>query len=530
MPTAALHLLLLVRSEPGCGWREGHCAGVTAVRTALGLLDAEPDLAVHGVDASLGQFLEHADPDAARRLAAHVEAGRWHLLGAWGRSGGTAAPEILVRQYVAAQSYFRARFGRAASEAALLHAGPHAAGWPEILAACGFARVALADADGATAPFHWQGPGGSRVLAAPAPIRRLDTDPPRPSAAADGLPRACFLDVGCDTPRARAGLERWRAVPGARFTSLARHLEDLEPCARRRGAAAIPVVRPPTVDAPGPDAAGDRVLLRAERTVTILANALNLPQPGVLSAFHARLGAVDGDDAAAGAALHAATRAEGHALARFATEVGTAGRGIAHRLVWNPHPWDAPAAVALPLPPGVRHPVLVDGAGRAVPASLRRGVHPRLDGVVLVPAFGWNVVSLAEEEAGAPRRAVRPAYPERGDTSREPAWRAARRAAEQAEPLVSLPVPAREGPLPALGSFGRLEPPELLLHAFKPAEHGPGLVLRVESTARRPAEAILEFLGNTLHLGRLEPGRLASWRLTRDGTAWTCAPVGALED
>ena len=59
----------------------------------------------------------------------------------------------------------------------------------------------------------------------------------------------------------------------------------------------------------------------------------------------------------------------------------------------------------------------------------------------------------------------------------------------------------------------RLTPASLVVLAVKPAESGTGLVLRGKATGA--CRAVLQWLGQTVDLGSVRKGEIATWRVSR---------------
>ncbi len=107
-----------------------------------------------------------------------------------------------------------------------------------------------------------------------------------------------------------------------------------------------------------------------------------------------------------------------------------------------------------------------------------------------------------------------------------------RLADELAQPPRVQHVPARtarSADLETSGSFAELRPRGLALLALKPAREGDGLVLRVLETSGKPAKASLTLFGAALALGTVAARGIASWRLLRRGSRWSCVACDSLE-
>jgi alpha-mannosidase len=96
-------------------------------------------------------------------------------------------------------------------------------------------------------------------------------------------------------------------------------------------------------------------------------------------------------------------------------------------------------------------------------------------------------------------------------------------------PLVQMVAPS-PGELPRSGSIATLSPESVRLLALKPAEDGNGTILRVQNTGDGSADASLTWQGQSIMLGPADPGRIATFRLTRaDDGEWMAKPVDLQE-
>ncbi len=89
----------------------------------------------------------------------------------------------------------------------------------------------------------------------------------------------------------------------------------------------------------------------------------------------------------------------------------------------------------------------------------------------------------------------------------------AKLAEELEQPLVTLPVPTKPGPLPSQGSLMEIQPSGLTVLAFKPANKGKAWILRLLETAGKTVQPKLKFLGKTVVLDKISAGTFASWRI-----------------
>ena len=153
-------------------WREGLNQGLITCRTALNLMDENPELTFNRGEAAIYQHIEESDPETFARIARYVKAGRWDIVGGtWVQADqNLPAAETLMRHFTRGQQYFASRFGRKVEVAWSADCFGHAAGIPEIFAAAGIRYFAATRPDAKTLPlaksaYWWVGPGGSRILA-----------------------------------------------------------------------------------------------------------------------------------------------------------------------------------------------------------------------------------------------------------------------------------------------------------------------------------------------------------------------------
>jgi len=96
-------------------------------------------------------------------------------------------------------------------------------------------------------------------------------------------------------------------------------------------------------------------------------------------------------------------------------------------------------------------------------------------------------------------------------------------------PVVSI-VPSKKGPLPATGSLLSLEPGNLRLLAFKPAEDGKGWIVRMAETAGRSTNPRLKLLGQWVELDPVPGKRIATYRIEPAGSGFKARLSNAAED
>ncbi|MFH1969092.1 MAG: glycoside hydrolase family 38 C-terminal domain-containing protein [Verrucomicrobiota bacterium] len=152
-------------------WHEGLNEGIITSRTILDLMDEIDDLTCIRGEAVVYQHIEKYDPKTFERIKKYVAAGRWDIV------GGTylqpdmnlTGTETMVRHFLRAKQYFRARFNKDVTVAWAADAFGHSAGLPEILVSAGmkgfaFLRPANFQLPLSKPAFWWIGSGGSRVM------------------------------------------------------------------------------------------------------------------------------------------------------------------------------------------------------------------------------------------------------------------------------------------------------------------------------------------------------------------------------
>lgn len=100
---------------------------------------------------------------------------------------------------------------------------------------------------------------------------------------------------------------------------------------------------------------------------------------------------------------------------------------------------------------------------------------------------------------------------------------------ELSAPLETLLVWPHTGTLPSTGSLLHLEPSTLRLLAWKRAEEGRAFVLRVMATGSKNSNGRLVLGGQTIELGRLEPGKIVTWRIAQRSGRWVAARSSLIE-
>jgi alpha-mannosidase len=205
-----IHLIANAHVDPVWlwDWREGLNAGLATVRTVLGLMDEFPDLTFIRGEAALYEHVERYDPAAFEAIRRHVASGRWDVVGGTYVQPDTNLPatETLCRHFVRGQRYFTERFGKPVRVAWAADSFGHAAGLPDVLAACGVDSFAFTRPTSAALAldepaFWWDGAGGARVLAYRPPAGAYLTErgdvADRLDAALAAAGQSRLTNVGC---------------------------------------------------------------------------------------------------------------------------------------------------------------------------------------------------------------------------------------------------------------------------------------------------------------------------------------------
>jgi len=104
-----------------------------------------------------------------------------------------------------------------------------------------------------------------------------------------------------------------------------------------------------------------------------------------------------------------------------------------------------------------------------------------------------------------------------------------RLAQELEQPPISQTAVAHPGALGRSGSLFSLESNTAQVLALKPAENGDGWVVRVQEIGGKVASLDGSWLNHPLKFGMIQPWSINSFRLTRQGQAWTVTPTSTLE-
>jgi alpha-mannosidase len=153
-------------------WTEGYQEVRATFTSAVDRLDEFPEYVFTCDSALFFAWVEESDPALFERIRAHVQSGRFQVIGGWWIEPDCNIPggESFVRQALYGQRYLRERFGITATTGANLDSFGHNATIPQILAKSGcdsyvFLRPGPAEKELPAPLFWWESPDGSRVLA-----------------------------------------------------------------------------------------------------------------------------------------------------------------------------------------------------------------------------------------------------------------------------------------------------------------------------------------------------------------------------
>ncbi len=153
-------------------WPEGYQEVRATFQSAVDRLDEFPEY-IFTCDSSLFfSWVEESDPDLFARIRAHVESGRFQVIGGWWIEPDCNIPggESFARQALYGQRYLKEKFGITASTGANIDSFGHNGTIPQILAKSGcdsyvFLRPGPTEKDLPAPLFWWEAADGSRVLA-----------------------------------------------------------------------------------------------------------------------------------------------------------------------------------------------------------------------------------------------------------------------------------------------------------------------------------------------------------------------------
>ena len=153
-------------------WAAGADAAVATARSACDLLDEFSEFVFTASGSWFHQAVGDRDAALLDRIARHVAAGRWRLVGGMVVEPDCNIPsaESFARQLAVGQGYFRRTFGQTATVGFNIDSFGHTAYLPRILVEGGidsyvFMRPGPHEMDLPAGPFRWRSPDGAEVLA-----------------------------------------------------------------------------------------------------------------------------------------------------------------------------------------------------------------------------------------------------------------------------------------------------------------------------------------------------------------------------
>jgi alpha-mannosidase len=152
-------------------WPVGVSTVLATCRSAADLLDEFPSLHFTRSDVWVYEQIEHHDPALFRRVADHIAAGRWHVVGGWYVQPDCNLPlgESFLRHTSLGRDYSRAKLGVTPTVGYNVDSFGHAASIPDMLSSAGFDSYVMMrpgphEMDLPGSIFRWQGPRGGSLV------------------------------------------------------------------------------------------------------------------------------------------------------------------------------------------------------------------------------------------------------------------------------------------------------------------------------------------------------------------------------
>lgn len=256
---ATVHLILHAHLDPVWlwPWQAGMDEAIATCRSACDRLDRHPDIFFTQGEAWIYDIVERTDPALFRRIARHVETGRWEITGGWWIQPDCNLPggAGMRKQIELGRKYFQERFGQFPRIACNVDSFGHAAALPALMRACGQDRYVMMrpQEHELALParlFRWRGYDGGAEVTTFRIARNYETyalAPEHVGAALEHLPpgvthTACFIGLGDHGGGPTEKQIAWcrdnaQSLPGCRlvFSTLTRFFDAVE-------GAALPLV------------------------------------------------------------------------------------------------------------------------------------------------------------------------------------------------------------------------------------------------------------------------------------------------
>lgn len=153
-------------------WTEGREEVFSTCRTAIELLEEDPEFVFCRSSAATYSWIEEHEPVLFEQIRQRITEGRWVIVGGWWEQPDCNVPsgESLVRQGLYGKRYFLTRFGVEVTVGYNVDTFGHPATLPRILAGCGmnaycFFRPQAHEKELPGGVFRWVAPGGAEVIA-----------------------------------------------------------------------------------------------------------------------------------------------------------------------------------------------------------------------------------------------------------------------------------------------------------------------------------------------------------------------------
>ena len=165
-------------------WQAGLDEALATCRSACDRLDANPDIVFNRGEAWVYEQIERVDPALFARIKAHIEAGRWEIVGGWWIQPDCNLPsEWAMRHQIGlGKEYFQSRFGQFPRTGYNVDSFGHSAALPDLMAAAGQDSYIMMRPDSREMElpanvFRWRGyKNGPVVLTSRIPGYQTNTD------------------------------------------------------------------------------------------------------------------------------------------------------------------------------------------------------------------------------------------------------------------------------------------------------------------------------------------------------------------